>query len=235
MDKILTTRELAEYVKLNEKTIIKMAQEGKLPGVKISNKWRFQLSAVDHYLQKSIVQSSDDELNVLIETADTVQPLSRLIDPAMIRLDSPAADKHAVLSGLAEVAEYAGLVQSRADLLDQLVKREKMLSTGIGQGVALPHPRNPHVGFISRPCVAFFRTATPIDFEATDGKPCDLFFLICAPNAYVHVRLLAKVAKFLHHPGSAASLRQAGSSDDVLRVFLTYERDEITLKPEATE
>lgn len=231
MDKILTTRELAEYVKLNEKTIIKMAQEGKLPGVKISNKWRFQLSAVDHYLQRSIVQSSDDELNTLIETADTVTPLSRLIDPAMIRLNSPVADKHAVLSGLAEVAEYAGVVQSRDDLLDQLLKREKMLSTGIGEGVALPHPRNPHVGFISRACIALCRSTGGVDFDAPDGKPCDLFFLICAPNAYVHVRLLAKVAKFLHHQGSADAVRKAQDADEVVRVFMAYERDEIALKP----
>ena len=49
--KVMTTKELAEYIKLNEKTIIKMAQNGELPGKKVGNQWRFHLMAIDNYLQ----------------------------------------------------------------------------------------------------------------------------------------------------------------------------------------
>jgi PTS system nitrogen regulatory IIA component len=229
MDKIMTTKEVAEYIKLNEKTVIKMAQEGKLPGMKLSNKWRFQLSAIDHYLQSEIVSSSDDDLNSIIQTADTVIPLSRLISPELISLDTYVKDKHDLLQYLAGAAFKGGIVRSSETLFEQLVKREDMLSTGIGQGIALPHPRNPRIGFILKPQIVIMRTSQPIAFEAPDDLACDLFFLICAPNAYVHVRLLAKVAKFLHKNGNIAGLRKAGTLEEFMQVFLRYERDQIAL------
>ena len=74
----MTTRELADYIKLNEKTILKMAQTGKLPGIKIANQWRFYLSAVDTHLQKSTIKSSNDNFNILTKTIEEdIIPLSR--------------------------------------------------------------------------------------------------------------------------------------------------------------
>jgi excisionase family DNA binding protein len=230
MDKIMTTKELAAYIKLNEKTVIKMAQEGKLPGIKLSNKWRFQLSAIDAYLQNQIVGESDEMLALLINTKENAIPLSRLTDEKSIALDLGADSIDTVLKELVSIAENAGGIASAQELVEQLRKREKMLSTAIGGGIALPHPRNPRVGLVSKPHFILGRSETGIDFDAPDKKKVHLFFLVCAPNAFSHIRLLARIAQFLHYPAAYERLMNANSYNDVLVLLLEFERQQLLLK-----
>jgi len=71
---IMTTRELAEYIKMNEKTVLKMAQRGELPGVKIGNQWRFHIDSIDEYIQKGVPKLPDNDLDLIIRTAEHIIP-----------------------------------------------------------------------------------------------------------------------------------------------------------------
>lgn len=226
-NQILTTKEVAEYIKLNEKTVIKMAQDGKLPAVKLGNKWRFMLSAIDAHLQKSIVNSPDEDLDEIIRTGDNVVPVSRLAEASLINLDFKAGKPDDVLEELARMAEAAELTESADKLLVQLNKRERLLSTSIGSGIALPHPRNPHLGLFRRPRIVFLRTKKGIDFSSPDGFPTNLFFMICATNSFVHIRMLAKISKVLHVPGMIDKFAEAESKDDIISALLELERLDI--------
>ena len=226
-EKIMTTKELASYIKLSEKTIIKMAQNGKLPGVKISNKWRFTLSSINEYLEKEIVAMPDDDLNIIIKTAENILPLSRLISSDLIDLDNKATNKIDLLKDVSLIAEKAGLLSDAVAFANLLIKREEMLSTALGQGVAIPHPRDPQIGMFNSPRIMMIRSKNGIDFEAPDAQKTYLFFVVCATNEFVHLRLLAKISKFLHIPNIVEKLINLETKDEFMQLLLEFEREQI--------
>lgn len=225
--KVMTTKELAEYIKLNEKTIIKMAQNGELPGKKVGNQWRFHLEAIDNYLQENIITSSNDDLDSLIRTAERIIPLSRLTSPELIALDLQSQNREEILLAIAEIAQGAGLTPSAQVLYEELLKREEMLSTAVGDGIALPHPRHPSKELFQKPNIVICRSEKGIPFGAPDNKKVQLFFMICAPDICVHLRLLAKVSKVLNQKEVVKKFFPANSNTEILKVLLEIEREGI--------
>ena len=221
---VLTTQELATYMKLNEKTILKMAQKGELPGVRVGSQWRFHLVAIDRYLQKDIMHTTEDELDSILSTTDHVIPLSRLLDKSLIELNLKAKDKEGVLDEIVEIAEAAGVISDREQLLEELKSREEMLSTAVGNGIALPHPRKPNPTWFKKPNILMARSEKGVDFDSPDNKKVHLFFMTCAPSMMVHLRLMAKISKLLHIEGVIDRLMQVSNSDEIIQLLLEMER-----------
>lgn len=224
-ERIMTTKELAGYIKLNEKTVIKMAQSGELPGVKIGAQWRFHAESIDAYMQNDIVKSKDEDLDLIINTEMNIIPLSRLIREDLICVDLKSVSSKDVLVELVDIASHAGLVISQKKLISELKKREKMLSTAIGNGVAIPHPRHPSGEFFKNPNIILGCSKKGVDFKAPDKKLVHLFFMTCAPNEFVHLRLLSKISKFLHAPDIIHKCMKANSKDEIIQTLLEFERD----------
>ncbi|MCU0789073.1 MAG: PTS sugar transporter subunit IIA, partial [Verrucomicrobia bacterium] len=127
--------------------------------------------------------------------------LSELIKPAMVQLNLTGRDRDAVFEELVDlipcVQEDAG---AREKLLKALHEREQLHSTGIGDGVALPHARNALVGLVDQPVIAFGRHSTGIPYGAIDGEPARLFFLLVAPSVTQHLAVLARISRVLRDP-----------------------------------
>lgn len=234
-NRVLTTKEVAEYIKLNEKTVLKLAQYGELPAVKMGNKWRFHLSSIDQYLQKQLMESSDEDLDTVIKTQDRPLPLSRLVETNLIETQMKAGTKKQVLSQLAKIAHSGWITPSYESLFVALEEREKMLSTALGQGIAVPHPRVPHQSLFQEPHIIIARTNVPIKFDAPDGKDVSLFFLPCAPSEYVHVRLMAKIAKLLHMPGVIAKLKSVVKKEEVMKILMAYDQAQMLPKTQPAQ
>ena len=224
----MTTRELADYIKLNEKTILKMAQTGKLPGIKIANQWRFYLSAVDTHLQKSTTKSSNDNVNISIKTIEEdIIPLSRLMKISSMNLDLKSRKRDNALYELAQIANKAGLTLYTKELFHQLRERENMLSTAVGDGVAIPHPRNPTTNLFKKPNIIMARSKKGVDFFAPDNKKVHLFFMPCATNTIIHLRLLKKISKLPHTTNIVQKFMQAGDESEVIKILLEFEKANI--------
>ncbi len=103
----------------------------------------------------------------------------------------------------------------RNDVIDALLEREKLGSTGIGDGIALPHAMVP--GLADKTLV-FLRLSQPVDFDAVDDAPVDLVCALLVPEAGCqdHKKCLAKLARLLRDPQTSARVRQAGSREAVL-------------------
>ena len=224
-NRVMTTKDLAKYIQLNEKTIIKMAQNGQIPGVKIANQWRFHSVAIDSYLLKEVVEAPDAKLDELIGTAEAVIPLSRLTSSDCIELDFKANQAEEVLFKLADMAYENGVTFSREDLLERLREREGMLSTAVGKGMAIPHPRNPSSKLFKEPKIIVLRSKAGVEFRAPDERSVHLFFMICAFNESMHLRLLAKISKLLHLPNIKERLMGAEDKEQLIRLFLEFDRE----------
>ncbi len=224
-NQILTTKELAQYLKLNEKTVIKMAQAGELPGVKLGGQWRFHRVSIDAYLQHKIIRSSDEELTSIIKTEVPPIVLSRLISKKNIDLGFEGKDAGKLLGHLVQMAVNTGLTADGEKLLRELKIRENMLSTALGNSIAIPHPRNPDRNLFPKPGMLIAYCREGIDFNAPDGKPVKLFFLICAPDERVHLKMLASIAKLIHKQKILQRIAETGNVDEVMKIFLEFDRD----------
>ena len=98
--------------------------------------------------------------------------------------------------------------QARRDLLDAVLERERMASTGLGHGLAVPHPRKPPTELIEEAVVSVVFPDVPLDWAALDGKPVHTIFLLLSPSAPVHLQILSGVAHRLRSPGLPGFLRE---------------------------
>ncbi|MFH1416112.1 MAG: PTS sugar transporter subunit IIA [Elusimicrobiota bacterium] len=220
---ILTTQELSKYLKLNEKTVLKLAQTGKIPGFKIGNQWRFYLSTVDEYLQDNIIKTSAYNIGEMITTTD-IMPLSRLTDNSLINLNLKSIGHEDVLMELSNIAFEAGIADTAHHLEMKLLEREKMLSTAIGKGIAMPHPRNPNEELFRRPCVVIARSIQGVYFKAPDGNKVHMFFMPCATNVMMHLKLLSKIAKLLTAKYILQRFMKVKSKQELIKLLLENER-----------
>jgi len=133
--------------------------------------------------------------------------------------DLTAPDKASLLRALADriAAERPGV---EADiLLDLLEQRESVQSTGIGQGLAMPHAMVPGA---EKSSLFVARATPPVDYDALDGDPVDLILLLLSPAEGLreHIRLLARVARIADQPDFLDRLRMAARREDALAVLL---------------
>jgi PTS system nitrogen regulatory IIA component len=101
--------------------------------------------------------------------------------------------------------------QARRHLLDRVLERERMASTGLGHGFALPHPRKPPSELIDKAMVSVVFADVTLDWAALDGEPVHTVFLLLSPNAPVHLQILSRVAHSLRSPELRSFLQQRPS------------------------
>jgi len=132
-------------------------------------------------------------------------PLADLLAPNAVFPMLRASSKKQVLQ---ELAQQAGLLADRdpREIFETLLQRERLGSTGVGSGIAIPHGKLPNLGKLFG---LFARLEKPIDFESLDGEPVDLIFLLLAPEAAGadHLKALARVARMLRDPDVVEKLR----------------------------
>ena len=145
------------------------------------------------------------------------QSTTRIVAPnAVIPALKVTSKKQAIQELAARAAELTE--QSEKEILEILLQREKLGSTGVGSGVAIPHGKLPKLG---RLFGLFARLQRPIDFEALDSQPVDLIFLLLAPEAAGadHLKALARVARQLRDPEIARRLRESTGADALYAVL----------------
>ena len=150
--------------------------------------------------------------------------LSEILEENHIISDLKARDKKGVLEELAEtIVSHEPSVDKRA-LVRVLLERERLGSTGIGEGVAIPHGK---FNGISQPVISFGRSRKGVDFESMDGQPAFLFFLLVAPenSASIHLKALAKIAKILKNSSFRQVLMEVHTREELYQTIIQNDED----------
>jgi|GEM_PF-253024 len=224
---ILTIKELAEYIRLNEKNVETSDKTRDSSEFLPNGSWKFELVSIEHHLQKELIESNDKDLDLVIRSNGHLVPLSQMTDETLINLDFHAETKNKALSKLAKIASMARVVSSYEELYLELKNRENLSTTAIGNGVAIPHSRFPYPMIYKRPKLIIARSGVGVDFDAPDNKKVKLFFMPCAPNQFIHLRILAQIAKIIHFPGMIEKLRKAATKQEFLTIIKTFEQSRI--------
>ena len=147
--------------------------------------------------------------------------LAELFDEQSVVLDLEPVSKDALLRAILEDLNGKGLIGDFDRALHDVLEREKVMSTGIGNGVAIPHA---YTDGVDRLVAGFYRTREGVDFAALDRDDVDLFFIILGPKASRrnHIKVLAKISRLLNHSEFRNELRGAKAADNVMAVFKRF-------------
>lgn len=143
--------------------------------------------------------------------------LATLIDKHTVLANLKAPNKKQLLLELSQALGARVAVDHRL-IFETLLKREKLGSTGIGQGIAIPHGK---VATLPRVHGLFARLGTPVDFESVDGQPVDLVFVLLAPEhaGADHLKALAKISRLLRDPVVVAKLRGTEDAEGLYAIL----------------
>ncbi len=170
-DEILTIEEVAKYLRVSDRTVYDWAQKGEIPAGKIGTVWRFKKSEIENWVNQKL--SSTSSMN---QQNQEVQ-VKNLISPDRIVFVNHSTKRDALVQ-LAEVLATAPQVKNASELTQEILKREELMSTAIGRGIAIPHVR---LSSVTDLVIAVGICKKPIeDFQTIDDQKINLLFMIAA-------------------------------------------------------
>ncbi len=153
---------------------------------------------------------------------DDAMRLTELLNEKAITTRLRAHTKREAIAELVGLLESAHGIDSQGEILDRVFRREAMMSTGIGNGVAIPHGK---ARLVDRLVAACGVAPEGLDFESVDGEPASLFILLVAPESggALHVKVLANISRLLKEESVRQSLREAASPESFLAALRAAE------------
>lgn len=211
----LTVREVSGLLNVSEKTIYRWINQGILPAYRVNEQYRFNRAELLEWATSRKMNVSAD---LFEEPESNTTPLPSLVEALQAggifyRVDG--TDKESALRGVVEHMRLPDEVD-REFLLRVLLARENLQSTGIGDGIAIPHVRNPIVLHVSRPMITLCFLEHPVEFGALDGKPVSVLFSLISPTVRAHLRMLSRLAFALNDPGFKNAVIKQASRDEIL-------------------
>ncbi|MDR3019405.1 MAG: PTS sugar transporter subunit IIA [Treponema sp.] len=171
-DDILTLEEVAKYLRVSERTVYDCAQKGEIPAGKIRTAWRFKKSEIDKWVNEKLTSSNVNQQFNPINVQSILSPHRILF--------LNHSSKRDVLLTLAENLAASPQIKNRQELSTEILKREELMSTAIGCGIAIPHVR---LSSVTDLVVSVGVSRTDIvDFHPLDDEPVRLVFMIAAAH-----------------------------------------------------
>lgn len=210
---ILTLEEVADYLRVSERTVYDWAQKAEIPCGKLGTSWRFRRSDIERWVEEKLGRKAGLEA-VPIVLRD-ILPVDRVLV-----LD--AATKREALDALIDRLAAAPQVRNREDLAREVYRRERLMSTGIGRGIAVPHVRLTSVEDIVMAAGVSKRDI--VDYESLDGRPVRIILMVAA-NRDQHAEYLKTLASLCALLREDSFREQILSSQDPAQVHALLTQD----------
>jgi PTS system nitrogen regulatory IIA component len=215
---LLTVREAAKLLGANERTVYRWISEGNIPVHKIHDQHRFNRSELLEWATANGVRVSATHFSAPESVVPTPPPpVSHFADALAcggIHEHVEGNDRDSVLRAVVKRMPVAE--EDRELLFDVLVARESLGSTGVGDGIAIPHVRSPVVLHVTKPSVTLSYLEHEVEFAAIDGKPVHTVFSIVTPTIRLHLLLLSQIAAALHDAGFREAVMNKAPAPKVL-------------------
>jgi PTS system nitrogen regulatory IIA component len=224
----ITVRDVAKFLSVSEKTVYRMIHRGEIPSLRIHDQYRFNRTELIEWAMARRLHTTP-ELLEMNDGQALPSPAASLTDAlrqgaVFYRMES--RDRATALRAMVDVLRLPDDVDR--DLLFRMhLARESMASTGIGDGIAIPHVRNPVVLHVARPQITLCFLETPVDFGAVDGKPVRVLISLITPTIRDHLALLSQLAFALKDPGLRKALQAEAPRD---RIMAEFERVEAAME-----
>jgi PTS system nitrogen regulatory IIA component len=213
----MSVKDAAALLKVSEKTVYRWIRQGVIPTYRFQGQYRFDRRELESWAhQKRIGYGTGPSLLDTggTETVDPIAAMRRGGIHYKIEGDAPEA----IYRNIVDLFPFAPhLTQEHRDrLVATLIERELLHSTGIGHGVAVPHPRHPQDWGLGDPVVGIFFLERPVDFKALDGKPVYVLFVLLCATVKGHLSMLSHVSHLLNDAEMRAFLRSQPNRSDLM-------------------
>ena len=211
-DTILTIEEVANYLRVSDRTVYDWAQRGEIPAGKIGTVWRFKKSEVEKWVNERLSSSGGRKKDDVVQVKNILAP-NRVIFISQ-------TSRHDALVELATALSSAPQIKRSDELVSEILKREELMSTAIGRGIAIPHVR---LSSVTDLVMAVGVCKTPVtDFQPIDDIPVSLLFMIAAAynqHSY-YLQTLSYFSAKLKKKELRDSLLNAATTDDVYKLLI---------------
>lgn len=230
---MLNLQRAAEHVHLDANELRHVAQRGEIESSAHGGDLWFEHRALDEWAQRNLLAAGRKEQLrqhqvILEEHRRGNNPdwrVWRLFSPDGILLGVPGKAKAGMLRDMTELAERTGLVYDPDALYKELVAREDIASTAVGEGAAFLHPRFHDPYLFEDTFIAYGRSERPVFFGAPDGQATRHFFLICSTDHELHLHILARLAVMTHSTGFLEVLDTLERADQVVAAVKAAEEE----------
>jgi PTS system nitrogen regulatory IIA component len=218
----LTVREVSKFLQVTEPTVMRWIRQRGLPAQHVGGQFRFNRAellewATAHQIKVSL-QMFDN-----LESDDEPSPsLSQALEAGGIFYQLEDTNKDRALRALVRILPLPEGID-RELLLRLFLAREASASTAIGDGIAIPHVRNPIVLHVARPAITLAFLSQPVDFGALDGKPVHVLFSIISPTNRTHLQLLSQLSYALHDGKLREAVVRQAPREAIMREILRVE------------
>lgn len=229
----LGVREVARLLGVSEKTIYRWIKDGRLPAYRVNEQHRFNRAEILEWATSRRIGVSPEIFHETDEAARGPLPtVAAALQAGGIYYRVGGTDKASVLASVVELMRLPDEVDRRF-LLQVLLARESLGSTGVGDGIAIPHVRNPIVLHIPSPTITLCFLEREIDFDAIDARPVHTLFTIVSPVVRAHLHLLSRLAFVLRDDPFREVLSRQGTREEILESLQRIESGQIPGPPPA--
>ena len=214
----ISVKDAARLLTVSEKTIYRWIKQEIIPVYRVSEQYRFNRSELLDWATSRRVNIAPE---VFQEPESDEQPLpmlSEALEAGGIFYRLEGKDREEVLTDMVNHLRLPDEVD-RNYLFQVLLARERLASTAVGQGIAIPHPRNPVLLHVTKPTVTLSFLEKPVDYFALDKEPVNILFTLISPTVRAHLHLLSKLGFVLRDPTFRKVLNEVGSREEIFSVL----------------
>ena len=212
----LSVRDVVKFLNVPEKKVYRMIQSGEIPAHKVHDQFRFNRTELFEWAMARHINVSPEMLhNGDAGNGAEAPKLSEALREGGVFYHLDSKDKSTALRSMVNVLRLPDDVD-RELLFRMYLARESLASTGIGEGVAIPHVRNPVVLQLPSPQITLCFLETPIDFQAIDGKPVFALFSMVTPTIRIHLMMLSRLAFALKDKIFLEVIKTRATSEEIM-------------------
>ena len=216
MARDIPVKEAAELLNVSEKTIYRWIRQGVIPTIKLQGQYRFDRLELEGWARHNRIGSfpagpASDEPEETISLSRAVQ-----LGGIHYKIEGETVDQ--VFQQVAALFPFSPRLAPtfRETLQQTLLQREHLATTGIGHGIALPHPRHPRDWGLGHPAVGIYFLDRPVDFRALDGEPVYVMFVILCATVKGHLKMLSRISHLVSRPEQRDFLRGVPNRTDLM-------------------
>lgn len=225
---IESINDIANKYNMSVENLEKIIKEHNVPHEFKEDLMHINVKSLDRWLASNIKLLSSDKLESIEKDQDKKNIwIHPMLEESRILINPPDSTKTQILNRLVEALAASGATAKKnvKHILKAVIQRERLCSTAIMDGVAIPHPRSCMGKYIEKPTIVLAVSKRGIHFESDDGKPTNLFFLICANQIDIHLKAMARLSRLLKSPKFRHELIISEEPSKVCEVFKTWEEE----------
>lgn len=214
----LSVKDAARLLNVSDKTIYRWIKQELIPAYRVSGQHRFNQSELLEWATSRRMGVSPEAYDEPEEAARPLPLLTETLEAGGIVYRLEGRSRNEVLSNLVDSLRLSDGVD-REYLLKVLIAREELASTSVGNGIAIPHPRNPVLLHTTQPTVTLAFLEEAVDFQSLDGRLTNILFCVISPTLRAHLHLLSMLGFALKDAGFLAALEQQESRENIVRAL----------------